>query len=127
LEVGNSVNPTYAFETRFILTNRGNQTLTNGSYLCQLEATDLNLHLDKPTNIYPATMGQIEDLPAGRSRSLYCDFSLAESLMKKPDPMPMTILVSYTYRGKEGKTAFKFFAKRKQDGSYVWFPGGGPS
>ena len=127
LEPGSSVNPAYAFETRFILSNRGNHVLTKASYFCELEATNLNLHLDKPVNIFPVAAGPIEDLPPNYSRSLYCDFTQAEGLMTKPDPMPMTILVSYTYKEKEGKTTFRFFAMRKPDGSYVWFPKGGPT
>jgi hypothetical protein len=126
LAIGNSVNSNYAFETRFILTNHNSRPLTQGSYACEIQNVDTTgfLKLDKPIQMNFAATGPIEDLPSEGSRSLYCDFSQSEFLLGKMDPLVVQIWVSYSYNSNKRNKGFRFFAKRRGDGTFAWFEGG---
>ncbi len=126
LDLGQTVNPKYAFETRFILTNPNPLTTTNGNYLCEIPHAEAagTLVLNQPVNLTYATGSPIEDLPSGKSRSLLCNFPIAEALMGSTDPLVVNIWISYTYENKQQREGFRFFAKHKEDGTFAWFPGG---
>jgi hypothetical protein len=123
---GDTLDPKYAFETRFILTNHNVVPLTNGSYICEIPNGDPSgiMHFDKPIKLGFAAGSSIEDLPPGQSQSLYCDFTQAEFFAAKANPLIAQVWVSYSYKGKQQKEGFRFFAQRKQDGTFAWFSGG---
>jgi len=128
IDIGPSLNPKYAFETRFILTNHNSLPITIASYLCEIQNVDVNkvMKIARPITMYfDVIVPTIEDLPSGQSRSLYCDFAMVELFVAQMDPLVVHIWVSYTYNNSGEEEGFRFFAKHKfEDGTYVWFPGG---
>jgi hypothetical protein len=78
VDVGPSPESNYAYETRFILTNRNSEQITNVSYLCATQKIDPNSKLPGLiVKLAPAprmALGPIADLPSGDSHSIYCDF-----------------------------------------------------
>jgi len=127
LEIGSSTDPHYAFETRFVLTNHNPLSMTDASYTCEIQNIDVNgvLALNRPVAMNFGATGPIEDLPAGKSRSLYCDFVGAGFVVERMDTPVVQIWVAYTYKSNKNNEGFRFFAKRKYDDkTFVWFPGG---
>jgi hypothetical protein len=125
IDIGPSLDPKYAFETRFVLTNHNPLPMTNALYLCEIQNADHSmLNLAKPVTINFVASGPIEDLPTGMSRSLYCDFSAAPGVDSMDMPI-VQIWVFYKCHNTEENKGFQFFAKRKfEDKTFVWLPGG---
>ena len=126
MELGQSMNPKWAFETRFILTNPNLLSVTGATYYCIIPHVEAGgmLSLNQPTNVTNLVFSLLEDLPPGRQRSLLCNFSASEGLVSRVDPLIVNIWVAYLYDNKPRADGFKFFAKHKEDGTYAWFPGG---
>ncbi len=125
INIGPSLDPKYAFETRFILTNNTTGRLTKARYECVIlnENTD-SLKLDHPTAITTVRVAPIENLPKGFERSLYCDFA-SDPIANQLNAPIVQIWVSYTVNSHEESMGFRFFAKRKpEDQTFVWLPGG---
>jgi len=126
-EIGPSVDPKYAFETRFILTNHNPLSITSAGYMCVIQNADYRgvMVLDKPVNMNLAASGPIEDLPSGLSRSLYCDFVGPGFIVDRMDMPVVQIWVVYKYKNNNESKGFQFFAKRRfEDKTFVWLPGG---
>jgi hypothetical protein len=122
IEIGNTLNSKKAFQTRFLLTNRNAYHIHDVTYIC--EAWDGKtgpgpLIADVDTTVIP-------DLPAGQSRSLYCEFApISISSSVENSETPVLQIWIYYFRGKEkDNSGFRFFAKRSEDGTYTWFPAG---
>ena len=127
LEIGQSTDLHYAFETRFILTNRNPQLMSKILYTCEIQNLGENhfMHLNKPVNINLAATGPIEDLPSGKQYSLYCDFTNAGLFIDNMDNIPVHIWIDYTYKGRQQRERFQFMALRKpEDKTYIWLPRG---
>lgn len=130
--VGPDVDSQKVFETRFILTNNNPQALTEAGYVCTLAKNFIvqnsPYNMNQPANEVFAASGPIGNLPAGDSRSMYCDFSHADShgdsLIRTVKDPKMVLEVIYKYENVQKDRSFLFFAKRRKDGTYVWLPGG---
>ena len=98
-------------------------------YSCELQGQDLGgnpfMHLNKPTKVYPVALGPIEDLPAGKSYSLFCDFTGQEFLINDLNNVLVQIWILYTYDRHRTKEGFQFLAQRRyEDKTYIWLPRG---
>jgi hypothetical protein len=117
LEIGKSLNPKSALETRFILTNRNPFSITRVSYECYVREGEGN------SDIHAMT-GQAEDLPSGFSRSLSCDMIAGNPFVDRMNAPVLNLWISYIYKKRNERTGFRFWTKRSQDGTFEWFPGG---
>jgi hypothetical protein len=118
VEIGKSLNPKSALETRFILTNRNPFPITGVSYVCDIHEGEGNVRM-----VHSMT-GQAEDLPSGYSRSLSCDMIAGNFFVDQMNAPVLNLWVSYVYKNREEKTGFRFWTKRSRDGTFEWFPGG---
>jgi hypothetical protein len=127
VDVGQSLEPSLAFETRFILTNSTSEELTDAGYTCLIlnESTEpLKLNHAEKIVQNSVVYSPLEDLSKNLKRSLYCDFS-AEPFANQLEAPILQIWVNYKVKGQERNDGFQFFAKRKPtDKTYVWFPAG---
>jgi len=127
VQVGPDVDSKYAFETRFILTNHNPSEITGARYVCTIQNFDASksmLTLNKSINMVLTASGPIEDLPSGDSRSLYCDFVEADFMVQSIQEPIVIIDVIYKYKNVNTHRGFRFFTKRRPDGTYAWLPGG---
>ena len=116
LDIGKSLNPKYAFETRLILTNHNSLPITRVTYTCELYDGKTG-----PCPVFAAVEAPVVDLPSGQSASIYCDMVMAEAYGERMGTPVVQIWVSYEYKRQE-KKGFRFFIKRDENGAYVWFP-----
>jgi hypothetical protein len=125
METGITMNPQYAFETRFILSNHGPLEVSDATYLCEVPGADEGtmLHLNFPIRIAPTASGPIGTLGPDKQHSIYCDFTMSLTV-NTLNPVFAKIWVFYIYGKKPGKQGFQFLAMRKQDGTYAWEPRG---
>jgi len=117
-EIGKSLNPKSALETRFLLTNRNPLPITNVSYECDVHEGEGS------AGIVHSMTGQAEDLPSGYSRSLSCDMVAGNFFVDRTNAPVLNLWVSYMYKNRKERTGFRFWTKRSQEGTFEWFPGG---
>ncbi len=123
--IGPSPQPTYAYETRFILSNHNFAKLSKTFYVCETQKIDKNkklpgliVRLAPQPSVF---QGMVGDLPPGYSFSMYCDFAvdLWANDLERPE---LNLMVYYQYEGQQIKRGFKFLALPNQDGNhtFVW-------
>ena len=116
VEIGNSLNPRSALETRFILTNHNPAVITNIWYSCEVR--------DEGHGMVYATRDQAEDLPPGFQRSLSCDMVEASVFVDAMRVPILNLTLYFTYKNKKERKIFRFGAMRDRDGIFKWFPAG---
>ena len=125
LSIGNCLNHKNPFETRFTLTNESPFSLHNVTYMCG--AGDAK---GGGTALVSFNASTIHELPATKSRTLYCDFSDTPDTILQSVLHADTLMLHITVSSDEHEAIreaadFEFFAKRNVDGEYVWSPAGG--
>jgi hypothetical protein len=121
--IGPSPEPTYAYETRFILSNRNSAKLANTFYVCETQKVNKNNKMPglivKLTDQPSVFQGMVGDLSPGYSFSMYCDFTLDlwANELERPE---LNLWVHYQYGGRSMKRGFKFLAIPSQDGNHTF-------
>jgi hypothetical protein len=129
VEVGPSPEPNFAFETRFILTNRNSKEILDARYICATQKVDMNAKLPGLiVKLAPAprlSTGPIGTVPSEDKHSIYCDYvaDLWANDLERPE---LNLWIYYKYNEKDMKRGFKFLAIPSQDGkhTFIWLPRG---
>jgi hypothetical protein len=113
LDAGDSLEPQYAFETRFILRNLNPLSMKDVIYKCQilnpLDQAEVRKAmpglLPGITISHSEAIGPVGDLACGKPHSIYCDYSMDLFANKIPSPQ-IQIWIFYKYNNKDEKEGF---------------------
>ncbi len=125
--VGPSPEPTYPYQTRFILTNNNRHTIVGTIYSCEPPKTDMNKILSglkQPVIQQDVISGPIGDLAPGDSFSMNCEAPAAFWLNNAESPL-LKIWIEYRYGLRPIRRGFAFLGLRNPDSKeYSWVPRG---
>lgn len=125
--VGPSPEPTYPYQTRFILTNYNRHTMLGTVYHCEPQKTDMNKilpGLQQSVIQQDVVGGPIGDLAPGDSFSINCESPMAFWLNNVESPS-LKIWIEYKYGKEPMKRGFAFLGLRNPDTkAYSWVPRG---